>query len=135
MGKEVHVFFRAITLCSRFMVIEIVVFAFGSVESLVGTLSRHCPIHQLTPQFVLFESMWVPGWYLEWALHNPSGCDCGPTIYDLTASVFSRMSSPWLVPWVGHARSAEMCLLPPYCEHFLCESCVDFSLTKEFWLS
>jgi len=45
---------------SRAMTIEVVVFVFGSVGSLVDTLSRHCPVHQLALQFV-FGSVWVPG--------------------------------------------------------------------------
>ena len=53
MGKEVYVLPRAITLYSRVMVIEVVVFVFEFVGSLVGTLSGHCPVHQLAPQFGL----------------------------------------------------------------------------------
>ena len=93
MGKEVHVLPGAVTLHSRAMAIEMVVFVFGSVGSLVGTLSGHCPMHQLAPQFV-FGFVRISGWYLEWALPSPSGCDCGPTVCDLRASTFSRMSGP-----------------------------------------
>jgi len=39
--------------------------------SLVSILSGHCPVHQLAPQFVLFGFVWVPKWYLEWALFDP----------------------------------------------------------------
>jgi len=52
MGKEVHVLPRAITLRSRAMAIELVVFVYGSVKSLVGTLNGLCPVHQLDLQFV-----------------------------------------------------------------------------------
>ena len=52
MGKEVHVLPGDVTLRSRAMAIEVVVFVYGSVGSLVGTLSRHCPVHQLALQFV-----------------------------------------------------------------------------------
>ena len=60
MGKEVHVLPGAVILRSRVMAIEVVVFMFGSVGLLVGTLSGHYSVHQLAPQFV-FGSMWVPG--------------------------------------------------------------------------
>jgi len=73
------------------MAIEVVVFVFGFVGSLVGTLSGHCPVHQLALQFV-FGSIWVPQRYLEWALFGLPGCDYGPTVSDLRASAFSRMS-------------------------------------------
>ena len=45
MGKEVHVLPEAITLSSRVMAIEVLVFVFGS--------------------------MWVIGWYLKKALSSP----------------------------------------------------------------
>jgi len=54
MGQEVHVLLETVTLHSRAIVIEVVVFMFGSMWVVVGTLSGHCLIHQLTPQFVLF---------------------------------------------------------------------------------
>ena len=60
MGKEVHVLPGAVTLRSKAMTIKVVVFVFGSVRSLVGTLSGHCPVHQLTLQFV-FGFVRVPG--------------------------------------------------------------------------
>ena len=97
MEKEVHVLPEAITLRSRAVAIEVVVFVVGSVGSLVGTLHRHCPVHQLAPQFV-FGSVWVSSWYLKWALPSPPGCDCGPIVCDLRAFAFSRISGPWLVP-------------------------------------
>ena len=90
-GKEVHVLAGPVTLRSRAIVIEVVVFVIGSVRSLVGTLSGHCPVHQLALQFV-FGSIWVPQRYLEWALFGLPGCDYGPTVSDLRASAFSRMS-------------------------------------------
>jgi len=90
-GKEVHVLTGAVTLLSRATAIEVVVFVFGSVGSLVGTLSRHYPVHQLALQFV-FGSVWVLGWYLGWALSGSPGCVCGPTVWGLRASEFSRMS-------------------------------------------
>jgi len=52
MGKEVHVFPNAITLRSRAMTIEVVVF--------------------------MFESVWVVGWYLKWA---PSGPPIDSLVY------------------------------------------------------
>ena len=52
MGKEVHVLPETVTFCSRAMAIEVVVFVFGSVRSLVGTMSRPCRVHQLALQFV-----------------------------------------------------------------------------------
>jgi len=61
--------------------------------SLVDTLSGHCQVHQLAPQFV-FGSVRILNWYLEWALPGPPGCECGSTICDLRASAFSRMSGP-----------------------------------------
>jgi len=64
MGKEVHIVPGAITLRSKVMAIEMVVFVFGSVGLLVGNLSGQCPAHQLTLQFV-FGSVWIPGWCLE----------------------------------------------------------------------
>jgi len=45
---------------SRALAKEVVVFVYGSVGSLVGTLSGLCPVHQLALQFV-FGSVWV-GW-------------------------------------------------------------------------
>jgi len=42
MEKELHVLPGAVTLRSRAMAIEVVVFVFGSIGSLVSTLSRHC---------------------------------------------------------------------------------------------
>jgi len=47
MGKEVRVLLGAVTLHSRAIAIEMVVFVFGFVGSLVGTLSGLCPVHQL----------------------------------------------------------------------------------------
>ena len=52
MGKEVHVLLGTVTLRSRVMATEVVVFVYGSVGSLVGTLSGFCPVHQLALQFV-----------------------------------------------------------------------------------
>ena len=75
------------------MAIEVVVFLFGSVRLLVGTLSGHCQIHQLAIQFV-FGSVRVPSWYLKWAMPGLPGCDCGLIVCDLEASAFSRMSDP-----------------------------------------
>jgi len=92
---------------SRAIATEVVISVFGSVGSLVGTLSGHCLIHQLALQFV-FGSMQVPGWYLEWALLDPLGCDCGITVYDLRASAFFKMLSLWLVPWVGSTRLLDL---------------------------
>jgi len=82
MGKEVHVLPGAVTLRSGVMAIEMVVFVFGSVGSLVGTVSGHFLIHQLAIQF-LFRSMRIPGRCLEGALPGPSRCVCGPTVCDL----------------------------------------------------
>jgi len=67
----------AITLRSRAMAIEVVVFVFEFVGSLVGTLSGHCPVYQLALQFVL-GFVRIPGWYLEWTLPDPPGCVCDP---------------------------------------------------------
>jgi len=95
MGKEVHVLPWAVTLHSRAMGpmgIEVVVFVYGSVGSLVGTLSGLCLVYQLALQFV-FGSVRVLSWYLEWVLPGPPGCVCGLTVCDLRASVVSRMSS------------------------------------------
>ena len=97
MGKEVIVLPGAVTSRSRHITIELVVFVFGSVGSLVGTLSGHCLGRQLALHFV-FGSMWVLGQYLEWALSSPPGCDYSPTVCDLRAFEFSRMSGPWSVP-------------------------------------
>ena len=47
MGKEVHVLPGDVTLRSRAMTIEVFVFVYGSVGSLVGTLSGLCPGQQL----------------------------------------------------------------------------------------
>jgi len=52
MGEEVHVLLKAITLHSRAMSIEIAVFVWIGG----GTLSGHCPVHNLTPQSVRFRS-------------------------------------------------------------------------------
>jgi len=60
MGKEVHVLPGAVTLRFRAMAIEVVVLVYGSVGSLVGTLSGLCPVHQSALQFV-FGSVRV-GW-------------------------------------------------------------------------
>ena len=43
--------------------------------SLVGTFSGSHLIYYLTPQFVLFGSIWTPGRYLEWALPSLQGCE------------------------------------------------------------
>jgi len=56
MSKEVYVWPGAVTFHSRAMAIEMIVFVFGSVGLLVGTLSGYCPVHQLALQFV-FGSM------------------------------------------------------------------------------
>jgi len=63
-GKKVHVLPWAVTLHSRAMAIEVVVFVYGSVESFVGTLSGLCPVHPLALHFV-FGFVRVPSWYLE----------------------------------------------------------------------
>ena len=96
-GKKVHVLPGGVTLRSRAMAIEVVVFVFGSVSSLVDTLGGHCPVHQLALEFV-FGYVRIPSWYLEWDLSCPSGCDCGPKVCDLRASAFFRMSGPRLAP-------------------------------------
>ena len=62
--KEVHVLPRAIILSSRAMAIDVIVFVFGS--------------------------MWVVGWYLEWAL-------LGPPIGSLVCVIWICVS-PWTVP-------------------------------------
>ena len=70
-------------------------FVFGAVESMVGTLSGLCPIHQLALQFV--ELCGSAGSYVEWALPGPSACVCGPTVCQgLLRSLECRVS--WLVP-------------------------------------
>uniref|UniRef100_A0A7C9A047 Uncharacterized protein n=1 Tax=Opuntia streptacantha TaxID=393608 RepID=A0A7C9A047_OPUST len=111
MGKEVHVLPGAVTLHSRALAKEAVVFVFellgrwvsqlalqfvfGAVESLVGTLSGLCPVHQLALQFV--ELCGSAGWYLEWALPGPPACVCGLTVCGgLLRSLECRVS--WLVP-------------------------------------
>ena len=58
MQKEVHVLPGPVTLGSRALTKEVVVFVYGSVGSLVDTLSGLCPVHQLALQFV-FGSVWV----------------------------------------------------------------------------
>ena len=82
MGKEVDVQPKVVTLSYRAMAIEVVVFVFGSVGSLVGTLSGHYPVLQLAFQFV-FRSMRVPGWYLDWALPGPLRYICDPCVVNI----------------------------------------------------
>ena len=77
MGKEVRVLLGTVTLRFRAKAIEVVVIVFGYVGSLVGILSGYCPIHQLALQLV-FGSVWVPDWYLEWFLPGLPECDYGP---------------------------------------------------------
>uniref|UniRef100_A0A7C8YMV3 Uncharacterized protein n=1 Tax=Opuntia streptacantha TaxID=393608 RepID=A0A7C8YMV3_OPUST len=108
-GKEVHVLPGAVTLRSKAMAIEVVVFVFGSVGSLVGILSGLCSIHQLALLFV-FGSVRVPGWYLEWTLLGPPGCVCGLIVCDLRASAFSKISGQLIGTLSGLCRSASMCL-------------------------
>ena len=47
MGEEVHVLPGDVTLRYRAIAIEVVVFVYGSVGSLVGTLSGLYLVHQL----------------------------------------------------------------------------------------
>uniref|UniRef100_A0A7C8YN42 Uncharacterized protein n=1 Tax=Opuntia streptacantha TaxID=393608 RepID=A0A7C8YN42_OPUST len=108
-GKEVHVLPGAVTLRSRAMVIKVVVFVFGFVGSLVSTLSGLYSVHQLALLSV-FGSVRIPGWYLEWTLLGPPGCVCGPTVCDLRASAFSKISSQLIGTLSGLCRSASMCL-------------------------
>jgi len=59
-GEEVHVLPGDVTLHSRALAIEVIVFVCGFVGLLVSALSGHCPVHQLALEFV-FESVRILG--------------------------------------------------------------------------
>ena len=114
-GEKVHVLTEAITKRFRAMAIEVVLFVFGIMESLIGNLSGHCPVRLLTLQFVLcgscmhpwYSRMWM--WLISlcylgviWVPGTPT-CERESTVYNLRVSTYLKVLGIWLVPyeWVA----------------------------------